>query len=191
MNEKFINSKVYHVLRALLNLFFWVTAVGLLFYLCWLVVSSFVDKTFPIGFSIEPNLNGFVLSKAVSFKPGITGTLYFFIALLCAADFLLCFAMLRNIVNSLCDETPFTQKNVIRIRIMGWSLLALAYLAELMNYLYAQQIFDSYHDTGTQSIIQPYFNFLPNGIFLALCVVVLAEVFRYGCTLQNEHDTTV
>ncbi|HEX3037415.1 MAG TPA: DUF2975 domain-containing protein [Oscillospiraceae bacterium] len=190
MNEKFINSKVYHVLRSVLNLFFWVTAVACLFWLCWLIVSSFVDKTFP-HFSIVPNFDGFILTETVSIKSGTTGTLYFFTTLLYVADFFLCFAMLRNIVNSLCNTTPFTQKNVNRIRIMGWSLLAGAYLNELMNYLYAQQIFDSYHKNGTQCMIQPHFSFLPNGVFLALCVIVLAEVFRYGYTLQNEHDTTV
>ncbi len=190
MNEKFINSKVYHALRALLNLFFWVTAVIFLFYFCWLIVSSFVDKTSPY-FSIGPNLDGFILTEAMSMKSGTTGIFYFFTALLDVAAFFICFSMLRNIVNSLCDATPFTQKNVNRIRIMGWTLLAWVYLNDGMNYLYAQQIFDSYHQNGTQCMIQPHFNWLPNGIFLALCVVVLAEVFRYGCTLQNEHDTTV
>lgn len=191
MNEKFINSKVYLALRALLNIGFLIGVVVFLFYLCMMVVSIFIDGTNPITNAISPNLDGFILEQTVPPKTGAGNVFYFFTGLSAVFVSFLCVWMLRNIVNSLSDATPFTQKNVNRIRIMGWTLLVQVYLKQLMYYLYAQQLSDAYQQSGTPSLIQPHFTLLPDGVFFALCVVVLAEVFRYGCTLQNEHDTTV
>lgn len=81
--------------------------------------------------------------------------------------------------------------NVNRIRIIGWAILIQSYLRQLIVYQYVQNLLQTSANHEVNDILQARFNLLPEGAVLALCILILAEVFRYGCVLQPEHDTTV
>jgi hypothetical protein len=190
-NKTFVNSKIYHVLRAFLNIGFWVGVVAVVIYMGFSIVQGITGGMKSLFNSAQLSFDGFFLNQAAISKSDTSSIFVLLTTWLTIIVGLLCVWLLRNIVNSLSDSTPFTQKNVNRIRIIGWVLFAQAYLAQLMNYLLAKELSDAALSGGTQPIIQAHFNLIPEGVLLALCVLILAEVFRYGCTLQNEHDTTV
>ena len=99
--------------------------------------------------------------------------------------------LLKQILNSMKQGTPFTEKNAKRLLVMGILALAQSYVGQWNVYRLAQSVFDYSVQNGLTPIVQPQFQLFPASALLAICLVVLSEVFRYGSVLQQEHDTTV
>lgn len=178
------HSRMYLTVRFLLDIGL---IIGLGFSVVFMALLLFKPEA---ASSFGLNFDGFMLDNKI-----ISPASPYFAKFCCTiAAFLvtsiLSLWMLRNTVASLGDASPFTRKNVNRIRIIGWALLAQAYVKELMIYLIAKQLSTMLNQNGTP-LLQGVFTLLPDGVILALCVLVLAEVFKHGCTLQLEHDTTV
>lgn len=183
MNDQFTESTPYRVLRLVVSIGFWIALGYSAVMLVAIVLSTFVPQIGDIVAASTLHLDGFTITLPGS-APNPThavGT----IGMLAAG--LICIWMLRNIVKSLRTGSPFTAENVKRIRVIGWVVFGQAYLHELSNYLFVNRISI---DTAVITI-KAQFTLLPDGVLLAICILVLAEVFRYGCTLQREHDTTV
>lgn len=178
------HSRMYLTVRFLLDIGLFIGIGFSVVFMALLVFSPQSTSAFGL------NLDGFMLdNKIVSQESPYFASFCCTIAAFLVTS-ILSLWMLRNTVASLGDGSPFTMKNVNRIRIIGWALFAQAYVKELMIYLIAKQLSTVLTQNGT-SAVQGSFTLLPDGIILALCVLVLAEVFKHGCTLQQEHDTTV
>lgn len=186
MSNTFTNSKLYKSLYLLLNIGLW---VSILFSLVSIFILFFKGNQGFISSGLA--FDGFAIVNNNSFKTLGLNWLFIIISLTTYCTGIICIWMLRNIVNSLKFSSPFTLDTVKRIRIIGWALFIEAYLRQLLNYLYINELSNWYINNGIEPIIQSRFNILPDKIVLVLCILILAEVFKYGCILQSEHDSTV
>lgn len=184
MDNRFTDSTPYRILRLVLSVGFWIAIGYAAVMFVAILLSAFVPQVreqFVAASTLQ--LDGFTITLPGS-APSPAHAVGA-IGMLVAG--VICVWMLRNIVRSLKTDSPFTDANVKRIRVIGWVVLGQAYLHELSNYLFINGI---NADTAVITL-KAQFTLLPDGVLLALCILVLAEVFRYGCTLQREHDTTV
>lgn len=191
MNKSFVNSKIYKILHAILHFGLWISIGVSAIYLIVILYQNFSVGNKKWLNSTGLCFDGFILNNEVLTKSVKSSFLFFFTAAMTLSISILCIWILCNIVDSLKDSSPFTMKNVKRIRMIGWVLFAQAYLRQLMNYIFANELYNAYLQNEIQPVLKARFTLIPDGAFLALCILVLAEIFRYGCNLQQEHDTTV
>lgn len=176
------NNKLYKVLRKIVNIGFWVS-VGA-FFATLILILVYPETMSSLNMSFE----GFAISGTlISDKEflGAWAVTSFALKYLCG---IFGIWMLKNVVNSFQSDTPFTSKNVNRIRLIAVAVLVQSYIKQISNYLLAKNIDIT---AGTDIIFQPRFTIITEGAVLALCIFILADVFRLGCALQHEHDTTV
>lgn len=187
MDKSFVNSKIYRVLHFLVNVGLWIS-IGMS--VIYLVLLLFIPD-FLTGSSSCLSFNGFVLTNDIIDIKSESYNLFSLANVTNMGIGILCIWMVRNIVNSLGSCSPFTSANVKRIRIIGWTLLVGTYLQQLINYSFADKLNHSYIQRGLDPLIKARFTIIPDGVMLAFIILLLAEIFKYGCTLQQEHDTTV
>ncbi len=171
-------SKKYRVLRGLLNIGFWICTA------CFLIFIIFI---FVRPQSVGISFDGFTLSVIDGL---LTKDLYplFYLSIGVAYSVgIACLWLLKKMIQSI-DNTPFTLVNVKSITMIGWLILIQAYTRQIIHYSLIERISAK---AGASFMLQPRFELIPPGAFLALCVLVIAEIFRFGCTLQQEHDSTV
>lgn len=90
---------------------------------------------------------------------------------------------LRDICGSIIEgNTPFQMQNVKRFKGLGWAMigysLASSFLYSILMFIFVTGIFS----------IQ---NINWSGLVAGCLALVMAEIFRYGVYLQEEHDTTL
>ena len=86
-------------------------------------------------------------------------------------------------------ENPFTLENARRMRIMGFLMLAAVAAETAANFVYARFVINNVHIPGATIHANP----LPyrGGLFSALLMLIVSEVFKLGVLLQQEHDLTI
>ncbi|GAA4045483.1 DUF2975 domain-containing protein [Parerythrobacter jejuensis] len=96
------------------------------------------------------------------------------------------FRLLKDIVNSVGENDPFTLDNAKRLSTMGWIALAFQVasfpIAGLVAYL------------GTLVPLENLtvdYDFSLTGVLLAIVLFILARVFRYGAELREDVEGTV
>ncbi len=183
MVKSFIDLKFYKILRIVLNIGVWIAAGA--FLISFFVLLFIPETEFNLAFE------GFTLSEINTPETAFQRVTFLVSAGLMMLSGVFCIWMLRNIVNSFKFGSPFSKDNVRRIRLFGWALIVMAYLKQFACFITADRISQTLTGRGTNSLIQARFSVIPEGAVLALCVLLLAEIFRYGCLLQSEHDTTV
>jgi hypothetical protein len=99
--------------------------------------------------------------------------------------------LLRLVVLSMRQGSPFQIANVRRLRIIGWVWVVQAYLRQAVNWSFARTLLRSQEGAALEALIDPRFNVLPQGLLAAFGLLVIAQVFEFGCRLQREHDETV
>lgn len=193
MQQHYNETTSYKLLRTLINIGFWVGAAiaAVAFIMSFILPLITTEISISYQGVFQSTGDGFALSlpqEVVKSLPywytAVFGSIY-------TAFAFLCLWQLKNIINSMRFESPFTQKNAWMLRIMGISIVALVYIRQFINYLYALNLMDYCVRNGGFSVITPRLELIPSGVFFALCLFVLAEVFKYGSVLQHEHDTTV
>ncbi len=102
---------------------------------------------------------------------------------------LLVLYQLRKIFATLAVGTPFTGKNVSRIRIIGIAVIAGALLQSVIHILNGIYLSGVLHMPGLEPAVNMKVDL--TGILVGAVVIILAEVFRYGACLQEEQDLTV
>ncbi len=178
MNETApIKKRSFKIIRVFVNIAFW---IGVAVLAAMIGVSLFAAEA-KLAFSME----GFMLLPVPGLKISWGPTIVW--VLLGAALLWL----LKQILNSMKQGTPFTEKNAKRLLAMGLLALAQTYVGQWNAYRLAQSVFDYSVQNGLTPVMQPQFQLLPASALLGICLLVLAEVFRYGSVLQQEHDTTV
>lgn len=97
--------------------------------------------------------------------------------------FLQFFSIARILKTLVTGETPFQLCNVRRIRILGVAMIGSAVLPTVANALAVSVL----SGRGTSVLLTDIFPLVVAG----LLVLVLAQVFSYGCALQQAQDDTV
>lgn len=117
---------------------------------------------------------------------------------------LIIFLFVRAFVNSLNDQSVFTNENVKRLRIIGILLLLAAPLNMLQDY-FMQSIVDDYFihnifslEGGISRRLGFWFGsstangtFVSSWIVAGLIILVIAEVFKQGLRMKEEQDLTI
>ncbi len=185
MNESITKLRVFRILRTILNFAFWVCLAATIIFIAiaWIKPRTILAP----GLSFD----GFFLSPKAPIQDGRLSSIYYILVFLVLLVGMVCIWMLKGIANSLLNGSPFIKENVKRIRIMGLALLIQAYLRQFLYYTFTKSLMDTSAITGVSSVLQPRLNLIPESALLALCILILAEIFNFGCTLQHEHDTTV
>ncbi|MDF2686784.1 MAG: hypothetical protein K0S55_1967 [Clostridia bacterium] len=190
MNESFINSKIYKALHFILNAGLWIGIALSVVFIILTIINPFLSEN--NGFlNSGICFDGFIITNDILTEMTEVNYLLIIMSVIVPVFGILCIWMLRNIINSLRNGSPFTNENVKRIRIIGWVIFAYTYLNQIINYFYIQNLYDALINEGIEPVFKANFTIIPNGVILAFCILVLAEIFRYGCILQQEHDTTV
>lgn len=90
----------------------------------------------------------------------------------------------RGIVNSICDGgTPFIEENVRRLRWIGVCWVSSWFvLTPFLSVMLALLVTGSFTLSGLPDV---------GNLLIGLLVLVLAQIFRYGCSLQQLSDETL
>lgn len=114
---------------------------------------------------------------------------WLFIPALLMAGYLFVVYMLRAFIRTVHDGSPFIRENPKRLRIIGYCVTAAGPVYGLLNYLYARVHLHQI-DIPNATLEVPI-DIYPLAIFLGLIILIIAQVFDYGLSLQTEQDLTV
>jgi len=104
---------------------------------------------------------------------------------------LMCFQFiliqLHKIITDVCNKTPFSDKNIKCLKYMGIAYLISSIVLPLVNGLLFVNI------ANTFNIFEATINFSMDfqSAFIGIIILILAYVFEYGATLQEDIDLTV
>ncbi len=124
--------------------------------------------------------------------PGAIRPLFGLVFGLGLAAMLLMFAVvsqLRGILSTTASGTPFVSENAGRVRSIGFAVLGWAVLKTLAEAVMGT--FLATHLTWPGVHLNVKVDLSAETVVFGLLILVLAEVFRYGIALQEEHDLTV
>ncbi len=99
--------------------------------------------------------------------------------------------MIRRIVVAVRAGEPFQKEAFKRLRVIGWLVIIAAAGRTLEDYLAG--FFAMHQYTLSHGRIELSFDFMALfwGVAVGLMILVLAEVFRYGYSIQQETELTV
>jgi len=185
MSGQVADSRIYRVLKVCVGLGLW---IGILVAVLLVVLPIlFPSLGGHLGFTAE----GFAFSGVDFTGTPQLGVLFYASTVVMLGSTLVCLWMLRDLVYSLGKGTPFFLGNVKRLRIMGWAVCVLGYARQNIGYACALNLLERYPVDAGRPWVEARLTLFPDQVLLALCILVLAEVFRLGCQLQSEHDQTV
>lgn len=97
---------------------------------------------------------------------------------------------LGRILDNMAEHTPFVMENASRMRFIGLAVLSAGVMAMVCEIALASHIADNLRIPGIDLGVK--INLARSDIIVVgLIILLLAEVFRYGVQLQDEHDLTV
>lgn len=94
---------------------------------------------------------------------------------------------LELILGTVKDDKPFAPENSKRLTTIGITLMIGAFIERAGEFFVASTMID----TLKLNDLSVNFSADSNMILIGFVVLVLAGVFKYGCYLQNEYDSTV
>jgi uncharacterized membrane protein len=97
---------------------------------------------------------------------------------------------LRRILDNVAARTPFVMENADRMRVIGLAVLAGGAMGMIREISLASYIARNLIVPGIVFGVKPNLGRL-DVVVVGLIIMLLAEVFRYGVQLQEEHDLTV
>ncbi|MGE5551284.1 MAG: DUF2975 domain-containing protein [Bacteroidota bacterium] len=161
--------------------------------LCLLALGFFSPQIFPHSllrsFAFDTQFIKFSFSR-VDFQ-SIEAILFGFLGfiLLALVVFQAVIYQMRRIFATLKRGTPFTMENARRIRIIGLVIIGGSLLQSLatsgVGYLMMQNIIIE----GVE--LHAKLGAGASSILIGLVILILAEIFRYGASLQEDQDLTV
>ena len=198
------------VLTTLLNVAWYLVAIGLILSVCLLAVSPWVgspgidvDLKIPVSFSLDAGSHRVRaplgvdaaqiedLRGSLRFSPRrasfVAGSAVVLIVMLALVLWVL--GQLRAVFRTLRDGQPFVPANATRVRRIGWAVIVgeLARSAvELSTSSYAMSNFSA---EGLRFDARPDLNIFV--IVNGLIILVIAEVFRAGTRLDEDQSLTV
>lgn len=97
---------------------------------------------------------------------------------------------LGRILDNMAEHTPFIMENANRMRSVGLAVLGAGVMAIVCEIALASYIANNLRIPGIDLGVKINLARL-DIIVVGLIILLLAEVFRYGVQLQDEHDLTV
>ncbi|MGB7605925.1 MAG: DUF2975 domain-containing protein [Lutisporaceae bacterium] len=110
-----------------------------------------------------------------------------FMAAAIGAVFAAILKQLELILGTIKDDKPFAPENSKRLTTIGITLMIGAFIERAGEYLVASTMIN----TLKLNSLSANFSADSNMILIGFVVLILAGVFKYGCYLQNEYDSTV
>jgi hypothetical protein len=207
------NRSVSSVLAMLIDIAWYVVAIGLAAAMCLVMLSLFVDLSggdgqleIPASISIDTTalhvealalgIEDARLQKVTGhgvlrFRP--PGRMFLAITALVLAvslAFVLwVLGQLRAVFRTLRAGTPFVPDNVTRIRRIGYALILGELARAVITFIGNYQVVTHFSADFVRFTLWPDFSFTT--IIHGLIIVVLAEVFRVGVRLDEEQSLTV
>jgi len=212
----FSNPKLNRFTKFVVDLLYYLLAGAALFLGLWIVASplviratdSVITASVPvaIGEGFEPRFDVEVVGSVVkgirsAFVDESQGTLrlettnWSFIAtsnlakLLTAIGLAYSFYLLRSILQAILQGQPFGQDSAMRLRNMGFAVLAVGFLRPTVEYLAAKFILDRL--VLTQPPLSLPSPFKAEVILASLLILILAQVWSYGLELERERALTI
>lgn len=155
------------------------------------VICFMISAVFLITCIVSPIISPFLMPDDATFKI----TCFVSSIFLCVLTLLIMGNALLMLIGVLKDDSPFTMKNVRRLRWMGWALIAFEPLQRIIQIvqeqamravLYAQAADgESIAMTVTRSSLGGLL------VIVGLAVLCISMVFRYGVELQVQADETL
>jgi len=207
----FSNPKLNLFTKFVVDLLYYLLVGAALFLGLWIVASplvlratdSVITASVPVavGTGSEPKFDVEVLGSAAkgirnAFVDESQGTLrlettnWSFIAvsnlakLLTAIGLAYSFYLLRSILQAILQGEPFGQDSTMRLRKMGFAVLAVGFLRPTVEYLAAKFILDRL--VLTQPPLSLPSLFKSEVILVSLLILILAQVWSYGLELERE-----
>lgn len=192
MND-ILKTKSYRLLQIVINVGFWIAVV-----LC-IGIWSFFFITNLFGWNndafrlsiINYSGSGFVISNNAHFNLSLPLWATSIALMLVSAVGIFILWELRCIVRSIGNGSPFIFQNVKRMRLVAFAIFVQSYGLMIVGYFAAQHHRIVFEESSLQPFLNEKLELFPTGALIALFVLVLAEIFRYGCILQHAYDTTV
>ncbi|NLC53758.1 MAG: DUF2975 domain-containing protein [Firmicutes bacterium] len=186
--------KTAKILRAIMDVFFWVTIIsGMgIVSLCILVLIGALTIPKTESMTISLVLNGLIsykVDRSMYELPILRPVILRFIptvslVVLMAATI---FRQVRNILKTVVQDCPFAEENVKRLFIIAFSLITGSVLINVAQYLLVVAAVQSLQINCLQVSYATDLTMLTTG----LLILILAGVFKYGCFLQKEYDATL
>lgn len=94
---------------------------------------------------------------------------------------------IRNILSDTIEKTPFSVKNVTRLKYVGYGYLVASVVLPSINNLFFWQL------VHQLDLFEATINFSVHfqSVFMGIIILILAYIFDYGSYLQEDHDMTV
>ncbi len=97
--------------------------------------------------------------------------------------------LLRGIVRSIVAGNPFTSDTALKVRRLGYTILVLAFLAPIVQYLAASEVLKRLVATTPALVPGPSFDAVY--LLLSLLILLLAQIWSYGLDLERDRQLTV
>ena len=210
------NPRVLRIVKIILDIIFGLLVIVSAFLLLWIVLSPFIlnvtdiaimsSVPVAIGSGTEPRMEVEVAgaeAKGIqaAYVDETQGTLrlettdwyLIFISnlakLLTAIGLAYLVHLLRSVVMAIQQGDVFTQKNVTRIRRLGYLVLVVALVRALLEYVAAYEFLRQLTITSPSLSLPSPFD---AGVILAsLLILALAQVWSYGLELERERALTI
>lgn len=189
-------KRMARVLRWVIQVFFWFTAIAAVGGVVAAVVIYFIPAdTFipPAGQSMFKLTMGGVLSYEVE-TPTTLGVsvkpIFLAIAplsVLCFAGLAIIFRQISALLKTVEIDQPFAEENAKRVTIIGVILILGSIFVPLAGGLVAYSIIETFHpknfsvNFGADSMM----------LFAGFLMLIFGGIFRYGHFLQQEYDSTL
>lgn len=95
--------------------------------------------------------------------------------------------LIKWIIGDVKNQTPFTDKNVKRLKLMSYVYLGASVIIPLVSRSFFYNLVDKLQMSQLTVNFSPNFQF----IFMGIIIFILAIIFEHGVNLQEDHDMTV
>ncbi len=124
-------------------------------------------------------------TTAEDLKP-VFASIFFMVAAI-GAILAVIFKQLELILSTVKDDKPFASENSRRLTVIGITLMIGAFIIRAGEYMVASSIIN----TLKLNDMSANFSADANMIVIGFVILILAGVFKYGCYLQGEYDSTI
>jgi hypothetical protein len=202
-------SKLALAIKIYLDVTWWICLIAIVPLVLILLFFLFAQIEEPVEMRVLARfqLTGSALAAAPAAGPAETGqvrgqgllripqvdktalVLQFLGAIVVLAVVLYVLRHLRALLRSVREGRPFDPRNARRIRDVGLAVVGCNLLAPIAKYAVGKVVLDGVRLPGV--VLKPPLDFQPDGLFLGLAILVLAEVFHRASLLQQDQNLTV
>ncbi len=201
------NKSLSGILSVIIQIVWWLEWFGAVVITAALIIMPFFKKNVgfntPVTFATAAiktvsaagtdfengQLNATEGSFSFQIQPSLSNILIMiFIVVVAFSFFILATYQLRLIFLSFAKNEPFVEFNITRIRKIGFILIGYA-LAQLLYHIALNQYLINHFKWSNDILLTYSFNL--SALFTGVTLIVVAEVFKLGTSLDNEQKLTI